>query len=83
MHSGIEKLRALCEENGIPMEEASLRWVVFHSMLQEGDGVILGASRVSQITSNTEQIAHGSLPEAMAKKMDEMWAIVQEDAGQV
>jgi len=83
MHAGIEKLRVLCEEYGIPMEEAALRWIVFHSMLREGDGVILGASRVGQVRSNTEQVKRGLLPEGMAGRMDELWDVVKGDARQV
>ena len=83
MHTGLEKLRAISHEHDIPMDEASLRWIMLHSALQAGDGVVLGASRVSQITNNTKQITHGHLPESMAKSMEELWDVVKVDAHQV
>jgi aflatoxin B1 aldehyde reductase len=43
------KLAGATEELGITPIEAALRWVVYHSALGDGDGVILGASKEVQI----------------------------------
>jgi aflatoxin B1 aldehyde reductase len=43
------KLAGATEELGITPIEAALRWVVYHSALRDGDGVILGASKEVQI----------------------------------
>jgi aflatoxin B1 aldehyde reductase len=39
----------VCEEKGISSTEASLRWLVHHSALRDGDGIILGATRFDQL----------------------------------
>lgn len=52
MHQAIEKLKEICDAHPVSPEEASLRWIVYHSALKGGDGVILGASKVSQVRSD-------------------------------
>ena len=49
LHNAQRKLATSADELGITPIEAALRWVMYHSTLQEGDGIILGASRKSQV----------------------------------
>ncbi|PQE15270.1 hypothetical protein CJF31_00010632 [Rutstroemia sp. NJR-2017a BVV2] len=71
-HTEMKKLIALLQPHGITASEAALRWVYYHSALQEGDGVILGASKPEQISLNAADIAKGSLPSEVAKAVDAM-----------
>ncbi|KAF7927130.1 hypothetical protein BELL_0588g00080 [Botrytis elliptica] len=43
-HSTMKEFIALLQPYDITPSEAALRWIYYHSALQEGDGVILGAS---------------------------------------
>lgn len=49
LHNAQRKLADSTRELGITPIEAALRWVIYHSALQEQDGVILGASKEAQI----------------------------------
>lgn len=80
MHQAITKLRDICKIHNISMEEASLRWVVFNSALKSDDGVILGASKVSQIESNIATLKNGPLSGELASELDALWEIVKTDA---
>jgi aflatoxin B1 aldehyde reductase len=40
VHEAIRKFCAVCEEKGISSTEASFRWLVHHSALRDGDGII-------------------------------------------
>lgn len=48
---------------GISDPEASLRWFIYYSALQNGDGFILGYSGVSQIQRNSENTRNVPLPQ--------------------
>ena len=79
MHEAIKRLKGLAEKTGIGMDELSLRWVVYHSILNDEDGVILGASKVHQVERNTAQIAKGTLDETVVKELDGLWEDVKDD----
>ena len=74
------KLQQLAKSEQVPMEALALRWLVYHSALREGDGVIFGASRSTQARSTMEMIRAGTLSEDVAAKLSELWSICQEDA---
>lgn len=78
----VKPLRAACEAAGIPMAEAALRWLIYHSALRPelGDAVILGASRTEQLTQNIEAAAKGPLPETVAAVYESAAAICSADA---
>ncbi|KAI0882023.1 Aldo/keto reductase [Annulohypoxylon maeteangense] len=73
MHDGIEYLTNILDEMGISKVEASLRWISYHSSLGSDDGIILGASKLSQLSQNVEAIAKGPLDEKVVSAMDKMW----------
>ena len=83
MHKAMEKLKALCDEHGISTEEASLRWIMFHSSLKEGDGVIVGASKPSQIEGCGKMITFGYLPEDLVTRMNALWDGCKSDAAAI
>jgi len=80
MYKGLESLEQLCKKYDTPMDEASLRWLVYHSILNAGDGVILGASKVAQVEGNLVAISHGPLPDDFAKGLDDLWEVVKDEA---
>ncbi|KAF9629570.1 hypothetical protein BFW01_g10773 [Lasiodiplodia theobromae] len=73
MHDAIASLNVIIESLGISKIEASLRWICFHSALGAQDGVILGASKPTQLVSNVEAVAKGPLPEKVVTAMDAIW----------
>lgn len=71
-----------CEGEQIPVAEAALRWLANHSALSEdrGDGVIVGASRLSQLEQNLASLAKGPLPEPVLAAFEAAWGLTERDA---
>jgi aflatoxin B1 aldehyde reductase len=62
-HEAIRKLQKACEAVS-PMltpAAASIRWLVHHSALGHDDGIILGATDISQLTATVEASKQGPL----------------------
>lgn len=87
---GSEKLRhetwafvKKVEERGMAPLEVALRWIYWHSPLAEGDGVILGASKVAQIEQNVASMDRGPLNADVLQIVDELWENLKEERGNV
>lgn len=83
--SYFEAMRILseaCAEEGIPLAEASLRWLAHHSALSasRGDGVIVGASKASHLEQNLAALAAGPLPGGVLGAFDAAWGLTAGDA---
>jgi aflatoxin B1 aldehyde reductase len=75
LEASLLEIESACEASGVPMRDAALRWLFHHSPLVEGDGVIVGTSRLSQLTENLESLAadSGPLPEAVLGAIEGAW----------
>jgi aflatoxin B1 aldehyde reductase len=62
LHDKIRKLEKGLEPHGLSVSEAAIRWIFHHSILKEGDGVVLGGSKPKYIEENISQIERGPLP---------------------
>lgn len=83
--SMIEYLRRfgeLAEEAGVSKLGLAFRWVRYHSALsgEHGDRVIFGASSLEQVEETLAEIEKGPLEGWVAKRLDEMWKIIEKDA---
>ena len=78
----VDEIRKACEAEGIPMVEAAYRWLCNHSKLSatQGDGILLGASKVAQMEQNLEASKKGDLPQSILVAMDGAWEIAQPDS---
>lgn len=76
MHKAVADLLNTIDPLEISGAEACLRWIYYHSILDERDGVILGASKISQIVQNMSDISKGPLPEIVVQKIDSLFAQV-------
>lgn len=76
----MEKLGRVCQKNGILLAEASLRWIMNHSKLQNkyGDRVVLGASCMEHLTMNMAACAQGELPRAMVEAFHHAWMRIEQ-----
>lgn len=77
LHAAIRKFHAVCEASGLTMVEVSLRWIMHHSALREGDGVILGATRVDQLEGSVEACRKGRLPGGVVEAVERLWEDVR------
>lgn len=80
MHAAIKKLEKTIQPLGISGTETALRWICFHSALEEADSVILGSSRIEQIEENVNDIAKGPLPQSVVDALQSLWDSVKDDA---
>jgi len=55
------------------MANAALRWLIHHSCLTDGDGIILGASKHVQLVANLAAWQSGPLPEELVAACDRAW----------
>ncbi|KAF2673429.1 aldehyde reductase [Microthyrium microscopicum] len=79
--AALVSLHKVAEAQGIDLLGASLRWLAYHSPLGEGDGIILGASKVEQIDHSDGEIAKGPLPEDIVAEYEKLWAVAKGEEG--
>lgn len=77
MHNAIRGLEATIQSANLTPTGAALRWIFYHSVLGERDGVIMGGSKPKYIEHNMADIAEGPLPAAVWEKMDAVWKMVE------
>jgi aflatoxin B1 aldehyde reductase len=69
---GLGKVQEQCDKEGIPLMEATMRWFMHHSVLGEEDGVIVGASKESQLEGSLSASEQGPLSEELQAKWEEL-----------
>jgi len=77
----LDNLTRICVKEGVAVKVAALRWLMHHSPLGEGDGIILGASSAEQMEENLRACEGGSLPGDIVRGFEEMWARYREREG--
>lgn len=80
--AALKIIRTECESENLPMAEASLRWLAYHSLLDSTslDGIIVGASKLEHLQQNLDAICKGPLPERLVEAYNKAWEIVQDDS---
>ena len=66
---GLKRVQDQCDKEGVPLMEATMRWFMYHSVLGAGDGVIVGASKESQLEGSLSAAEKGPL----SKELQEAW----------
>lgn len=79
---GVNIIREACEKEAVVMADAALRWLEYHSELNadNGDGIIIGASRPSQLEKNLTSVDHGPLPDSVVEAYDRAWELCKDSA---
>ncbi len=72
----------IAKDAGISEAALAYRWITYHSTLKKenGDAVIMGATKISQLEETLENIERGPLDEKTAKKADDIWNKVEQEA---
>ena len=78
----INNLSNVCRVESIEPAEAAYQWLAYHSMLDaaKGDGIIIGASSITQFKQNINSINKGTLPEIVVTAFNEAWAEAEQDS---
>lgn len=81
LRAGLQTWNAIAEKEGVSKAELAYRWVAHHSRLsEEGDAVIFGASKISQIEQTAGGIQKGKLSPEAVEGIDKLWESVREEA---
>ena len=77
----VDHIKNLADIEGISMAEVAYRWLSYHSCMDESkdDGIILGASRIEQMTQNLNALSNGPLPGNILDALDEAWTMAKPD----
>eukprot|EP00445_Apocalathium_hangoei_P025403 CAMPEP_0203932824 /NCGR_PEP_ID=MMETSP0359-20131031/71115_1 /ASSEMBLY_ACC=CAM_ASM_000338 /TAXON_ID=268821 /ORGANISM="Scrippsiella Hangoei, Strain SHTV-5" /LENGTH=422 /DNA_ID=CAMNT_0050862307 /DNA_START=106 /DNA_END=1374 /DNA_ORIENTATION=+ len=59
----------------LTMSNVALRWLIHHSLLSKGDGIILGVSKQEHLTANLAAWQGGPLPAAIAEACEAAWEL--------
>ncbi|KAA8642736.1 uncharacterized protein ATNIH1004_009488 [Aspergillus tanneri] len=73
LHNALKELEETTGTLGITTIDAALRWAYYHSSLDTNNGIILGASSLTQIKSNIESISQGPLPQECLNTFELIW----------
>ncbi|KAL9066643.1 MAG: hypothetical protein Q9161_007402, partial [Pseudevernia consocians] len=78
----LSEWEAIASEARVSKAALAYRWVMYSSKLsvENGDGVIIGASRGSQLEETLRAIEDGPLDESIAKRVDNVWELVKDEA---
>lgn len=78
----IAEIKTACDKEDIPMVEAAYRWLVNHSIMdaKKGDGILIGASKITQMEQNMEAVKKGELPQPILDALDGAWEIAKPDS---
>jgi aflatoxin B1 aldehyde reductase len=66
-----------CARHDIPMAEAALRWLAYHSKLfqSRGDSIIIGASKLVQLQQNLSAFENGPLSNDVVDAFNKAWSV--------
>jgi aflatoxin B1 aldehyde reductase len=82
LYEALEEWGDIAGEAGISKAALAYRWVTFNSALKagNGDGVILGASKVSQLEESLKAIEEGPLDAKTVARIEDVWKKVEGEA---
>ena len=75
----LQDLQLACRETGVKPAQAAMSWLLNHSMLdaERGDGIIIGASRIEQLTENLKSFQQSPLDKSITEIMDRGWELTK------
>ena len=76
----LQLIKDACDKVEISMIEATYRWLISHSVLEEQDGILLGASSLAQLKQNLDACRaaeKGPLPEQVIEAFEGAWALTE------
>ena len=82
MYQALDEWGTIALDAGISKAALAYRWIAFHSALKavNGDGIIIGASKASQLEETLKAIEAGPLDAKIAERANAIWEKVKDDA---
>jgi aflatoxin B1 aldehyde reductase len=80
--SALKEWGNISKAAGTTKTELACRWITYHSALEhsKGDGVIIGASRPSQLEETLVTVEKGPLALDIVERIDQLWKSVKDEA---
>ena len=84
----LEIIQCACEAADLSMVEATYRWLIHHSLLADGDGILIGESSLSQLEENLGCCVRAKgdeggdvkgLPQDVVDAFEKAWQIIKRD----
>jgi aflatoxin B1 aldehyde reductase len=78
----VDEWAEIAKDATITKAALAYRWITYHSALkrENGDAVIIGASKSAQLKETLEAIEEGPLDEKIAKRVNDIWAKCKHEA---
>jgi aflatoxin B1 aldehyde reductase len=75
----LQRLGDACKESGLKPVEVAMSWLVNHSLLdaQQGDGIILGASKADHLAQNMAACTQAPLDRKILDILDQGWQVIK------
>lgn len=82
MYQALDGWGEIATAAGISKAALAYRWVTYHSGLRKvnGDGIVIGASKISQLEETLTAIEAGPLDVRAAKRASDIWERVKDEA---
>jgi len=82
LYQALDEWAEIANDAGISKAALAYRWIAYHSALkrENGDAIILGASKVGQLEESLEAIERGPLDEKTVERVDAIWKKVEHEA---
>ncbi|KAM0793921.1 NADP-dependent oxidoreductase domain-containing protein [Usnea florida] len=80
--AALSEWESIAYEARVSKAALAYRWLMYNSRLsaEHGDGMIIGATRGSQLEEHLRAIEDGPLDEDIARKIDKVWELVKDEA---
>jgi aflatoxin B1 aldehyde reductase len=80
LFSALETFQNRCKKLNIKPSEACFSWLLNHSLLKEGDAIILGASNMEQLMENLRDSKGVPLNADIIQELEDLWKTVESEA---
>ncbi|KAK9465585.1 NADP-dependent oxidoreductase domain-containing protein [Lipomyces arxii] len=78
--AAVEHLETVASNHNISTNAIAIRWLRHHSLLRDGDAVLIGYSNITQLAQNLEFAGQGPLDEEILHEIEVMWESIGDDA---
>ncbi|OAK96955.1 putative oxidoreductase [Phaeosphaeriaceae sp. SRC1lsM3a] len=77
LHLALKEFDVKVKAEGLTLLEVAIRWLVYHSALTDDDGIILGASKATQVIEAVSLARKGPLPNSVQPLVNSLWDAVR------
>ncbi|PVI01612.1 Aldo/keto reductase [Periconia macrospinosa] len=80
MHTAVRTLKTNADRHGLSLPTIAIRWLLHHSALQDGDGIIIGPETVDELDECIQAYNAGPLPDDLVMVIESLQGFLKEDA---